>query len=394
MIKHSIHIALIFLLSVSGFAQQQDLFYQILTEVKNNPQTDIIETYASQIKNDALFAENLALALDAEGEKFAAFEIAALHQNSIWASLFLARNAALQNDAETACAFLSKHMRSKNRALRSEIRSCSDFDPIRNSDEWKNLWYTGFYNATDISYESALNYYNNTHYQWALEEINALIQQFPNRHAYYALRAKIYLKLEQGQQAIRDIETALSTYSRNADYYLIAAEAYAETGNERKALSALESAEKINPYNFAAKKQQIKIAQQIGAQDMLIQFASAYAAFTDDVESLYMIAEAEQKRGNHTDAIVLMNKVLEKSTSKAEYFIVRADAFMATRSWTNAMKDYAMALDINPNLPQVYINYGICRLENGDREGACYLWKRALHYKHSQANQYLYKWCE
>lgn len=394
MIKHLFHIALIFLLSVSGFAQQQDLFYQILTDVKNNPQTDIIENYASQIKNDELLAENLALALDTEEEKLAAFDIAALHQNSIWASLYLARKAALQNDDKTACAFLTKHMSSKNRALRSEIRSYSDFDPIRNSSEWKNLWNHNFYSSADLNYESTLNYYNNTHYQWALETINPLIQKYPSQHLYYALRAEIYLKLEQAQQAIRDIETSLSKYNRNADYYMIAAEAYAETGNNKKSRTALKSAEKINPYNFTAKKRQIKIAQQIGAQDILIQFASAYAAFTDDIESLYMIAEAEQKRGNHTDAIVLMNKVLKKSTSKAEYFIVRADAFMATRSWTNAMKDYAMALDINPNLPQVYINYGICRLENGDREGACYLWKRALHYKHSEANQYLYKYCK
>ena len=394
MIKRVLHIAMIVLLSISGFAQQQDLFYQILTEVKNNPQTDIIQRHESKLRNDELLSDNLAKALDAQGHKFAAFRIAHLHQNTEWAIYFLARESALQNDAKTACALLTKHMSSKNRVLRSEIRSCPDFNPIRKSSEWQNLWNNNFYKEADLSYESALNYYDNTHYQWALEEINALILQFPDRHLYYAFRADVYLKLRQPAQAIRDIETAMSGYSRNADYYLTAAEAYAETGNKRKALSTLESAAKINPYNFAAKKRQIKIAQQIGAQEMLIQSASAYAAFTDDIESIYMIAEAEQQRGNHTDAIILMNKVLEKSTAKADYFIVRADAFMATRSWSNAMKDYAMALDINPNLPQVYINYGICRLENGDREGACYLWKRALHYKHPQANQYLYKWCE
>jgi predicted Zn-dependent protease len=158
-------------------------------------------------------------------------------------------------------------MNSKNRALRSEIRACSDFDPIRNSNEWQNLWNNNFYKESDLSYESALNYYNNTHYQWALEEINALIQQFPNRHLYYALRADIYLKLAQSELAIRDIETALSENSCIANYYLTAAEAYAETGNDKKALSALETAEKINPYNFAAKKQQIKIAQQIALEN-------------------------------------------------------------------------------------------------------------------------------
>jgi hypothetical protein len=60
MIKHALHIAMIVLLSISGFAQQQDLFYQILSEVKNNPQTDIIQNYETQVRNDELLAENLA----------------------------------------------------------------------------------------------------------------------------------------------------------------------------------------------------------------------------------------------------------------------------------------------------------------------------------------------
>lgn len=394
MIKRCIHIALAFLLSLPAIAQHQDVFFELLSEAKTSNTQLSITQHEQLLREDEKLTKNLCLALDEIDANQTIFHIANLHQNKPWASYYLAREAALNGNAETACQFLRKHLESTQRFPRSTIRSCDDFKAISNSKAWNTLWANDFYKDEELRYETACNYFENGDYTWALDEINALIQDFPIRHAYYALKAKIFLAQEQYNPALWNIEKALDGSTRHAEYYLISAQVLAKLNRENKAISALESAEKLNPYLCNAIKLDIELSWQLGDTKRAISKAENYLRYFDDIEVQYMLADAKITQGDYTDAIRLMNEVLEKDQSKPAYFVARADAFRGTRSWQNAMKDYSMALDLDPKQAEVYIHFGICRFESGDREGACYLWKRALHYKHPEANQYLYEWCE
>jgi predicted Zn-dependent protease len=395
MIKKLLHIALFLSLSTILHAQHQDLFFTILgkCQTSEKPTSAIIRDNQRIIQSDEKLAEKLAYILDENHQKDDAFFIASLFPESTWGTFYLSRKAALENNAELSIELLHKHLSNTHRRLRLEIFSCQDFNPIRNSTEWKSLWENDGYSNSDLQYETALIYFRNQEYDWALEEINKLLSSYPQRDKYYALRSELYLAMNHSDAALSDIRNAITYNSRKASYHLIHAKILIESNKVDKAIHALETAENLNPYD-ADMEQLFIIAGSKTRNFNRWEKAEIYIQNTNNLEAIYYLATAKIQQNQFTDAIVLMNQVIEKDVSEAKYFIARGDAYKSTSLWSKAMYDYAMALDINPNLPEVYINYGICRLESGDQEGACYLWKRALHYKHPQANQYLYKWCE
>ena len=58
-----------------------------------------------------------------------------------------------------------------------------------------------------------------------------------------------------------------------------------------------------------------------------------------------------------------------------------------------ALADLAMSLDINPNQPDLYMERAKIRMDQGDTEGACHDWKRALEMGNAKAADLLYKNC-
>lgn len=397
MIRKLTHIAIILLLSFTAIAQKQEIFLQILSLSENSDSITLLNSILQNentLKEDVKLSKALAFELDKKECAYASFTIASLHQNESWSKYFLAREASLNGEYKKAANLLSAHMQNNKRRMRSEIRSCKDFSDMQNSAYWDELWRNSYYRDQDFQYESAVNYFNNLEYNWALEEINQLLLQYPDNSNYLKLRAKIYISLDQNFLALKDIENSIRSNNRDSEAHLIAAQLYTQNQRYNKAEEALTNAEKIDPYSQNLLRTKIILLSETKNYHKVIENAKNYNKYFTDIEILYLLAVAQNHTGQFTDAIIVMNKVLQENTSEAKYFTSRADAFMATRSWANAMKDYAMALDIDPTLAEVYLNYGICRHENGDTEGACYLWKKALHYKSTEAAELLYRYCK
>ena len=58
-----------------------------------------------------------------------------------------------------------------------------------------------------------------------------------------------------------------------------------------------------------------------------------------------------------------------------------------------AIDDYSMALDLNPNNPDIYFNRGIARLKLNDASNACYDFKKAFNMGKKEALEYLQRHC-
>jgi tetratricopeptide (TPR) repeat protein len=397
MIKRILHIILLLIIVLPVSAQQyQENYFRLLSIIqkKNSEEINLeFQSIKPLLKTDKLLAIQSIISLDTAGFSELSFEIAELYKTDIYFSFYLARKAAITGNAKTATELLKTHMESSKHLGCAYIKTQSDFSNIHNSAEWKSLWMQDYYSTEELSFEAAEKYFHETDFTWALEEINPLISKYPQRHSYYSLRAKIYTALEQNHAAISDIEQAITLNNHISEYYIIASKSYFKTKKYSKSLSSIDKAEKLQPYNKELILLKAKALYKLNRFKESLIYAKKYTEYFPETEALFLLGLTQEKNENYWDAIKTMNILLEKSTSQAEYFIVRGNAFLETRSYKLASKDYSMALDINPKLPEVYINYGICRHEMGDTDGACYLWKRALHYHHPEANQLLYKFC-
>ena len=303
-------------------------------------------------------------------------------------------NQALKGNTDLSLKYLSGHLKNATRKLRGEIRSNNAFDKIRNSSKWKEFWQEKHYRERDINFESALNYFKNEEYQWALEETDKLINQYPSEDRYYFLKSKILFKTDRLDKAKNYIEKAIEINSRIEEYHSFAAKIYSDKNKYRKADESTSRALELNPYTKDHYPLKARILNKRGKFRKTEKIFSDIATVLDDNELKFCVAEAKHNLKKYTDAIIIMNELIKRDPSKNKYFNLRGDSFLKTGSYDNASSNYAMSLDIKPDQPDVYINYGISKYESGDKESACYLWKRALHYKHSKANQYLFRYCK
>ncbi|MFW5805767.1 MAG: tetratricopeptide repeat protein [Bacteroidales bacterium] len=394
--KLIVHIAL-FLFPVCVFAQDdQPGWFEFLNAIKNRD-TATINNFPGQLskplQSNADMAVYLAEKLHEAGFVDQLKPLINMHKHDAGMKYYAALYYAYQNKAQKAMDYLSGHMQTSGRKPRGTIRSADAFDRITATHEWQNFWMQDHYRQRDLSYEAALNYYHDGNYNWALEELNALLAQYPSNHRYLHLAALLYYNLGNTRLAVNYIKKATKASPRNASYHATAARLYLANNNIRQSVEAAEKALELAPwvpdyYTLAAKS---FIAGH--HYDAAVKTLTNYCRAFSYTEGWYLMAKAKFELKKYHDVIRWMNKAIESDKSSHAYFTLRGDAFRETSSYGNAYKDYAMALDIKPKLPQVYINYGLARFDAGDTEGACYLWRKALHYKHPEANDYLYRYC-
>ena len=74
-------------------------------------------------------------------------------------------------------------------------------------------------------------------------------------------------------------------------------------------------------------------------------------------------------------------------------YVDRANIYYMSKSWENAISDYAMALDLKPDNPDAWLNKGICLLNKGNTEDACHDFRKALSLGNKKAASYISSNC-
>ncbi|MDA3820812.1 MAG: hypothetical protein PF590_10175 [Candidatus Delongbacteria bacterium] len=371
----------------------QEVWFNYLVDIDNHKASGIPEQLTNDLQVNPGMAVYLTEKLHQNGMIEPLKPLINMHPDNASMKYYAALFYAQHNEPQKSMQMLAGHIKSSERKLRGNIRSEKTFDPVKTSSAWRNFWIQDHYRQRDMTYEAALNFYHDGDYNWALEELNPLLSQYPSNHKYLYLAALLYDKMGNQRLALNYIKKATDASPRTASYFASAARLYRKNNNIRLSVAAAEKTLELAPwvpdYYPLAAKSFIAGKQYTAAVETLENYCRTFS----DTEAWYLMAKAKFHQKKYHDVIRWMNKALVADKSQYKYFVMRADAFRETRSYENAIIDYAMALDIKPNLPQVYINYGRARFEAGDTEGACYMWRKALHYKHPEANDYLYRYC-
>jgi predicted Zn-dependent protease len=116
--------------------------------------------------------------------------------------------------------------------------------------------------------------------------------------------------------------------------------------------------------------------------------------YPDNTIAQYLNAQINARRGDLLNAIAEFGRLIKLNPANPDYFIGRADAYFKTKTYTYAIKDYAMALDLDPKNIEVYKMKAKAHQLAGDLKGACINWQHAVRLGDIESRGFLQKYCK
>jgi tetratricopeptide (TPR) repeat protein len=149
-----------------------------------------------------------------------------------------------------------------------------------------------------------------------------------------------YYKTGQLQLAV----DTLQKIPRTGQTLMVLADCYLRLGQNKQVVGLLTPAQKADPEN---------------------------AAFN------YLLGTALVRDGQTAEGQVIIDKILKNGDSAEARLLMGTTKFMVN-DFAGALKDFARAVELNPNLPDVYSYYGLAMLSTGDQAGAKKAFEREL----------------
>lgn len=306
----------------------------------------------------------------------------------------LARIYALKGDAATAVYHLELCLGSEYRRSEKEIMLDPSFSLVENRPEWRQFWRRDLYSSVekgiaeieynlstgnisdakavfsglsgsypgndDLAYAGALISFSEKKYPESLRTLDGLLADEPNNEKHLKLFALT-------QEASGNPAGASSTYTRliasgtaEPELLLLRAECYRKTGETNRAL------------------------------EDVAKFLDLYPG---DKKALSQAGRLSAASGDNLKALTYFSENLRLHPNDAGCYIDRANSYFVSKSWDYAMKDYSMALDLQPENPEAWLNKGIAQLSMGKKDDACFDFRKAFGQGNKKATEYLSKNC-
>jgi len=212
--------------------------------------------------------------------------------------------------------------------------------------------------VADAHHLKSILLYDKGDFQGSKKEINLAIAIKKTKADYYNHRIKVLNELRDYELASLDVDKLIRLDSYNIDHYITKAELLFKTENFEEAQSLTASILEVLP---------------------------------DSPEVLYLSSKSSYMNQEYTQALKQINQAFEYKSNK-EYFELRGDIYLATKTYRFAIQDYSMYLDIDPRSGDIYTKKGLARFYAGDKKGAISDWQKAKRYGSYEAIQLLEKY--
>jgi len=97
----------------------------------------------------------------------------------------------------------------------------------------------------------------------------------------------------------------------------------------------------------------------------------------DDLALIYMLGTALVRDDQVSKGQVMINRILKNGDSAEARLLLGTTKFQAN-DFSGALTDLQKAVELNPNLPDLYTYYGLALMATGDQDGAQKAFERAL----------------
>jgi tetratricopeptide (TPR) repeat protein len=306
----------------------------------------------------------------------------------------LARVYALKGDAATALYHLGLNLNSQYKQPEKEVMLDPAFSTLENRQEWRQFWKKEWYSipeksiseieyyvsagkteeskevlaelkknyddSPDIVYAEALINFGSGKYPEAIKAVSGLSKSNPGNEKYLRLLAKAQTGGSDPAGASETYSELLNAGVADAELLMMRAECYRKTGETDKALSDIKRYLEIYPDNRTA---------------------------------MSLAGKVEARSGDNLQAIQYFSENLKIHPNDPECYVDRADAYFVAKSWSMAINDYSMSLDLKPGNSDAWLNKGISLLNSGKVEDACHDFRRSFSLGNKRVTEYISKYC-
>ena len=311
------------------------------------------------------------------------------------ASFELAKTYAELNEPDLMLAELENHLKSQYKKDKAVILSDDSFKAYEREKIWEDFWKQDWYNSQELLIDEIGYHLKYEDYNEALTKAGQRLKKSKNNHRIMALKGEALAALGDHPGAIKSFSDAIKLNKRTEKYYIQRAKSYIETEKYKNASEDLETALNLNPANFENYKTLAEVYALSGNIEKAEENLNYYLTFfEEDKDATFLFGKIYIKANQPLKALPYLNECLENDKTNPDYFTQRANAYLQTKTYQYAIKDYSMSLDLEPNNAEAYLNKGIARQKTGDQKGACSDWQKAYKLGSKKALEYLLESCQ
>lgn len=307
--------------------------------------------------------------------------------------LGMARAYAKAGDAASAVYYLKQHLQSEQKEMKSRILLYPEFMDMEDQPAWRELWKQDWYTAEELRMEQTRFLLERE--RWA--ELDDLFSEarpkWSDQSEFRAIKARYLLHKGKQKEALVTLERAMEEES---DQFLleVRAELFMHTGAPEKALQDYDALLKHEPSRFELWKKRARLLSELGKHGEAMTAMRAYLTyFPDEKEALVLTGDICAAEGMNYEGLQYYNRVLQEYQDDPQIYIKRANVYAQTSSWSFAIKDYSMALDLDPENPLSWFHKAEAGIALGDMETACFDLRQAYRLGYTRAAPLINKHC-
>ncbi|HSU62086.1 MAG TPA: tetratricopeptide repeat protein [Bryobacteraceae bacterium] len=202
----------------------------------------------------------------------------------------------------------------------------------------------------------------------AIRDYDLFLDMYPNVPEVRSNLAAALVGTGRYADAIAEYKRALEKKPDPA-VRLNLALAYYKAANFSKTIEELEKVRETDATNIQAMLLLADCDLRMGQNKKVIDLLSPmHRANPDNLGIAYLLGTALARDGETTQAQLVINQITRRGDS-AEVRLLMGTAKFTGRDYKGALADIQKAIEMNPNLPDVYSYYGLALLYTGDQAG-------------------------
>lgn len=289
---------------------------------------------------------------------------------------------------------LKENLRSKYKISLFELLESPEFAGIYTMELDQYILSENFYSQTEKQIYQVERMIANQKNNQALFLLNEIILRNDKIADAHYLKSKLLYESGNIGEALDEISSALMLNSSNADYLRLSIKINNQSNIFDQALLDAAKLVRIEPTNIENYILKAQLLFETEQYEKAVSLTSVLLEIKpNDPELLYLSSKSYFMDENYFEALKAINQSIQQKKSKEAYEL-RGDIYTTTGTYTYAIRDYSMYLDIEPYNGNIYSKKGFARLKSGDKKGACSDWVKGTRYGSYQAQKYLDQYCK
>jgi tetratricopeptide (TPR) repeat protein len=306
----------------------------------------------------------------------------------------LSKVYALKGDAATSLYHLEIHLNSSCKKSEKEIMLNPVFANLENKPEWRLFWKKERYSLVENGLSEITYYISVKKIDEAKTVLSDLKKDSPGENDVIYAEAMISLASGKYSEVIKLISGLLTVYPDEEKYLRLLAKAQTEASNPAGA--SFTYTQLLNKGIADAELLVLRADcyRKTGETDKALIDIEKYLSYYPENKTVLSLAgKVESAAGDNIKALEYFSNNLKLHPNDADCYIDRANAYFVSKTWNWAIKDFSMALDLNPGNSDVWLNMGIALLNYGKSEDACHYFNESFRLGNKRASEYLSRNC-